>query len=236
MRKKADRMIKTAGIPDGQLFKVKLLADRSGSLGWAWSGGQMNDFTNSVLALTTALDDDGDLDAYVFHSGAEKLKEKIELSNFDGALSRLCGDTPPSGGGGRLFGRMRQATTSIQPIPFGSTNLWDGMELVMSDTRKETDGLPTLCIVATDGAPNVPVEELLKRSSEIDPIFWSFMFIGNDEHGWRYLQKLDNMPGRTRDNSGAFKGDPAAGGANYLDIIRDVPGWLQSVKAAGMVQ
>ena len=65
-------------------------------------------------------------------------------------------------------------------------------------------------------------------TAERDKIFWCLMFVGTEQHGWEWLKNLDKLPGRPRDNTTAFRGDPQAGQDNYLAMLREVPAWLAS--------
>src|SRR6478735_577726 len=73
---------------NGQVAKVALVLDYSGSMGSSYRSGAMQRLAEKVLALGTQFDDDGAIDFFVFDSSAAHLGE-ISIDDFAGSVDRL---------------------------------------------------------------------------------------------------------------------------------------------------
>lgn len=182
---------------DGVKAKVCFVLDHSGSMSSTYRSGAMQRFAEKILAVATGLDDDGDIDLFLFDSSAKHVGE-ISLSDYDGAVDRLRGNRhmgttdyagafnavrdhygfKPSGGGGGGF------------LGFGKKK---AAEIMSSD-------VPVFAVFLTDGAPNSKAQavEALTEVSRA-PIFWKFLSIGRDDMA--FLQKLDDLTDRYIDNA-----------------------------------
>ncbi|WP_424951638.1 vWA domain-containing protein [Deinococcus sp.] len=162
-------------------YRVKLVLDVSASMTGEFRSGAVNDLVRRALALATRLDDDGQVDVYLFGIQARRIGT-VSLDNVEGFVPGL------------KFGF--EGGTHYAPI----------LKLVREDSRKEASNDPVLVLFITDGATSnraAAEREILEASSE--PIFWKFMGIEAGRVDFEFLEKLDDLPGRVVDNADFFK-------------------------------
>lgn len=162
-------------------YRVKLVLDISASMTGEFRSGAVNELVRRALALATRLDDDGQVDVYLFGLQAQR-RGKVSLDNV--------GNFVP----GLKFGFE------------GGTNYVPVMKMVRDDSRAEQSTDPVLVLFITDGATSnrkAAEREMLDASSE--PIFWKFMGIEAGRVDFEFLERLDDMPGRVVDNADFFK-------------------------------
>ncbi|WP_407539777.1 VWA domain-containing protein [Deinococcus radiomollis] len=162
-------------------YRVKLVLDISASMTGEFRSGAVNELVRRALALATRLDDDGQVDVYLFGIQAQR-RGKVSLENV--------ADFVP----GLKFGF--EGGTHYSPI----------LKMVREDSRAEQSKDPVLVLFITDGATTnrkAAEREILEASSE--PIFWKFMGIEAGRVDFEFLEKLDDMPGRVVDNADFFK-------------------------------
>ena len=162
-------------------YRVKLVLDISASMTGEFRSGAVNELVRRALALATRLDDDGQVDVYLFGLQAQR-RGKVSLDNVN--------DFVP----GLKFGFE------------GGTNYVPVMKMVRDDSRAEQSADPVLVLFITDGATsNRPAAEREMLDASSEPIFWKFMGIEAGRVDFEFLEKLDDMPGRVVDNADFFK-------------------------------
>ena len=162
-------------------YRVKLVLDISASMTGEFRSGAVNDLVRRALALATRLDDDGQVDVYLFGIQAQR-RGKVSLDNVS--------DFVP----GLKFGFE------------GGTNYVPVMKMVRDDSRAESSADPVLVLFITDGATsNRPAAEREMLDASREPIFWKFMGIEAGRVDFEFLERLDDMPGRVVDNADFFK-------------------------------
>ena len=162
-------------------YRVKLVLDISASMTGEFRSGAVNELVRRALALATRLDDDGQVDVYLFGLQAQR-RGKVSLDNVN--------DFVP----GLKFGFE------------GGTNYVPVMKMVRDDSRAEQGADPVLVLFITDGATsNRPAAEREMLDASSEPIFWKFMGIEAGRVDFEFLEKLDDMPGRVVDNADFFK-------------------------------
>lgn len=192
----------------GTRAKVALVMDYSGSMSREYSSGRVQRLTERVLALATQLDDDGNIDFFVFDTSAAHLGE-VPLDNYVGAVDRLVSN--------RRMGTTDYAAAfrSVRdhfgfPVPtrktsekkglFGRKKQVEGAIEVSKPAGQSPAAEPVFAIFLTDGAPNskpAAVEALIEVSTA--PIFWKFLSIGRES--FDFLQQLDDLDTRLLDNA-----------------------------------
>ena len=162
-------------------YRVKLVLDISASMTDEFRSGAVNDLVRRALALAARLDDDGQVDVYLFGIQARRMGS-VSLDNIEGFVPGL---------------RFQfEGGTHYSPI----------LKMVREDSRKETSKDPVLVLFVTDGATSnraAAEREILEASRE--PIFWKFMGIEAGRVDFEFLEKLDDMPGRVVDNADFFR-------------------------------
>ncbi len=194
-------------------YRVKLVLDISASMTGEFRSGAVNELVRRALALATRLDDDGQVDVYLFGIQAQR-RGKVSLDNVS--------DFVP----GLKFGFE------------GGTNYVPVMKMVRDDSRAEASVDPVLVLFITDGATSnrkAAEREMLDASSE--PIFWKFMGIEAGRVDFEFLEKLDDMPGRVVDNADFFK---VKSPINLPDaelfelLVNELDSWDRDSRKAGL--
>ncbi len=194
-------------------YRVKLVLDISASMTGEFRSGAVNELVRRALALATRLDDDGQVDVYLFGIQAQR-RGKVSLDNV--------ADFVP----GLKFGF--EGGTHYSPI----------LKMVRQDSREEQSKDPVLVLFITDGATTnrkAAEREILEASSE--PIFWKFMGIEAGRVDFEFLEKLDDMPGRVVDNADFFK---VKSPINLPDaelfelLVNELDSWDRDSRKAGL--
>ena len=194
-------------------YRVKLVLDISASMTGEFRSGAVNALVRRALALATRLDDDGQVDVYLFGIQAQR-RGRVSLDNV--------ADFMP----GLKFGF--EGGTSYAPV----------MQMVREDSRKEQSSDPVLVLFITDGATSnraAAEREMLDASRE--PIFWKFMGIEAGRVDFEFLEKLDDMPGRVVDNADFFK---VKSPINLPDselfelLVNELDSWDRDSRKAGL--
>ncbi len=194
-------------------YRVKLVLDISASMTGEFRSGAVNELVRRALALATRLDDDGQVDVYLFGIRAQR-RGKVSLDNVT--------DFVP----GLKFGF--EGGTHYSPI----------LKMVREDSRQEQSTDPVLVLFITDGATSnrrAAEREILEASSE--PIFWKFMGIEAGRVDFEFLEKLDDMPGRVVDNADFFK---VKSPINLPDselfelLVNELESWDRDSRKAGL--
>ena len=94
------------------------------------------------------------------------------------------------------------------------------------------DGDPTFILFITDGenADKMASDTIIRTSSEMN-VFIQFIGIGNEK--FNYLKKLDDMPGRKRDNTGFSQMNDlnrASDSELYTNVLEQFSDWLNGIQ------
>lgn len=221
---------------NGQTAKVVLCLDYSGSMSREYSNGSMQRLSEKVLALGTQFDDDGNIDFFVFDSGAAYLGD-IGISDFEGSVNRLIG--------GRRMGSTNYADVMYmirdhfgfsKPAPV-KKGLFGKLKKVEPASAEPADE-PIYVLFLTDGTPNSE-EEAIAAITEVStaPIFWKFLSIGGGEI--EFLQKIDDLPSRFVDNADYkhVKDVDKISDADLFEALLDeFPEWIAEVRSKGLIK
>ncbi|MGM9322581.1 VWA domain-containing protein [Deinococcus aquaticus] len=162
------------------LYRVNLVLDISGSMSREYRSGAVQDLAERALALAARLDDDGQVDVYLFGIKAHRAGS-LSLDNARGFVGRL--------------NVKLEAGTHYSPV----------MQLVREDAQAAGHRIPTLVLFITDGGSSnrdAVIRQMTDSSRE--PIFWKFMGIDQGGVNFDFLEKLDDLRGRTVDNADFF--------------------------------
>lgn len=178
--KKAAVSLEKRGLGEAR-FRVKLVLDISASMTPEFSRGAVDELVRRSLALAARLDDDGQVDVYLFGIQAHRAPQ-VSLDNIVGFVPGL---------------RFRfEGGTQYAPV----------MQLVRDDCYQERSPHPALILFITDGATSNPkAAEAQIRDAAREPLFWKFMGIEAGRVNFEFLEKLDDLPGRVVDNADFFK-------------------------------
>jgi len=198
---------------DGQGgIKVRLVLDHSVSMQRWYDAGAVQRLTEQVLGLASALDDDGMIEVWYFGSNVSDV-QTLSLRPTDPRAAQA--GTRRRG----LFGRRAGALPpAVDPYyvgwvdrthpeqPWGSTNYVAAISEVVDYRKDQGETEPSLVIFQTDGGPNsrLAASQTLRRVSG-DDVFFAFVGFGpKGSGGMDYLDHLNNIGGRVRDNASAF--------------------------------
>lgn len=217
LAKKASFSLNKFGLED-QTAEVELALDYSASMSRLYESGQIQQLGESVLALATQLDDDGQVPTWFFDNGCQLMGD-IDLGSYTGAIDRF---RQRRGMGGTEYAPVIREIVKKHKKGSGLF-------------RKKT-GLPKYVLFLTDGFPNDPAEteKALVDASEY-PIFWKFISLGMEID---FLRGLDNLEGRKTDNAHyvAINGLSELTSSQLYDLLlMEWPSYLTSARQAGIL-
>lgn len=198
----------------GVRAEVILVLDVSGSSLKLFRQGVYHQLVERFLAAALHFDDDGVIPAYLFDSRLHDAPD-ITLDNVE---------------------RWSRDVAARMDL-WGTTSYAPPIEAV-TRTLRRGNAVPTYVAFVTDGGnqDRKQATQAIRDASAL-PAFFQFMAIGR-ENEFPFLQKLDELSGRTVDNAGFFAvPDPAAlsDAEFYGKIMIEFPLWLKSARSAGVL-
>lgn len=229
---------------DGQRAKVALVLDYSGSMSQEYRSGKMQRLAEKVLSVATGLDDDGDIDFFVFDSRAEHLGA-ISLSDYQGSIERLtAGRRMGTTNYAEAFLSVRNHFGFAPPVPVAPVKkgLFGGLKKELAPTVAPSTSapaeVPVFAVFLTDGAPDSK-PQAIKALTEVStaPIFWKFLSIGREDMA--FLQKLDDLTDRFIDNAD-YKHigdvDSISDKELFKALLDEYPTYLTEARAKGLIR
>jgi len=175
--------------------KVVVVLDYSGSMSGLYHDGTVQNTLNRLVPLGLTFDDNGSIELFLFSNDFRKLDD-LKLSNYENYVKEVV-----------LKSGYSMSGTHYAPVLDAIINGYK----VSSGLFKKSFVNPivdekdsTFILFVTDGE-NLDKSEsdrVILASSEKN-VFIQFVGIGNST--FNYLEKLDNMQGRSRDNIGFSK-------------------------------
>ena len=231
---KTAKKVVDASALKGRKARMALALDFSGSMHREYDNGSMQRLTEKVLALATQLDDDGQVDLFLFSTNAIYAGE-VTLSNFRDIIDA---ETKNEVMGSTNYAALFEKVLEHYRLG-GRGQKKAGMFGKLMGARDIGEGShePVLVVFLTDGAPDSESEarNMLKLASD-QPVFWEFLSIGSQKI--RFLTELDEMSGRTLDNANYSP----VGDVDKVDpdklfeiVLGEYPGWLDAAEDAGIV-
>jgi stress response protein SCP2 len=219
--------------------RVALCLDISGSMASLYSSGQMAAFTDRILALASRLDDDGDLDVFLFGNNVHQ-PSPMSLSTSQGYVGRLMQQYRLEGGT-----RYGLAIEAIRKHYFPNSTARSGTPVRAA--------IPVFVMFVTDGqTSDQDKSEKEIREASYEPIFWKFMGIGKSNKGvkkkgflarltqsdFSFLEKLDDLAGRYIDNADFFsveRPDQETDEDLYALMLTEYKDWLAQAKQKNLL-
>ena len=190
--------------------RVFVVIDRSTSMKPLYRSGAVQDVLTRLLPLALKFDDNGELEVYVFNENCTQMSP-MHLKNYMDYVKTEILDKGYEPDGGTCYAPVIRQTINDyndgSPYPAFGIYITD----VENHDKKSTD-------------------DAIKRSSSYK-IFYQFVGIGNEK--FRYLQKLDDLKGRSIDNTSFIK---VADFAKLDDeelfdkLLGDYPKWLRTLR------
>lgn len=208
--------------------KVVVVLDYSGSMNKLYSNGTVQNTIRRLVPLGLTFDDNGSIDVYLFQNGYRKIAD-LNLSNYEYYVRNVINTS------GYTMGGTRYAPV-LSAIIEGDSNkkggfLGLGRKTVTAESIVD-NGDATFILFITDGenTDKNKTNEIIKKSSDMN-VFIQFIGIGNEK--FRYLEMLDDIPGRKRDNTGFSKMkdlDKADDNELYTNVLKQFSGWLKGLQ------
>lgn len=217
--KQAGISLEKRGLAEAR-YRVCLVLDISASMDQEYLKGSVQKLAERALALAARLDDDGEVEVYLFGEKAHR-KPPLSLDNVRHYIDEL---------------RIRLEGNTKYLLP---------MKMVREDADAAGHHYPTLVLFITDGA--TANEAAVKRfmiEVSAEPIFWKFMGIRRGKRGFfsgdnfGFLEELDDMGGRTVDNADFFTVDASVtlSDAKLFDLlVNELDSWQRAAKRAGIL-
>ena len=201
--------LQKAGL-DTMTFEVVLVLDVSASMTPLFKTGQVQRLVERALAVAARLDDNGEVPVTLFGTSARE-GGTVDLTNIQGYIRSMHFDFD----GGTIY-----APAIRQVVKNASSATW-----------------PTLVLFVTDGENSDPREaEAAMTHASSEAVFFKFLALGNGP--FRFLEKLDTMPGRVVDNANfaQIKDLARTGDAELFSLIsQEISDWIPAATKAGIL-
>ena len=204
-------------IPDLQNMRarVALVLDFSGSMDHMFEDGTVQAAIERIMPIASQFDDDGELDLWIFSNGFNRL-ESVNMNNFYGIANRIYREYDMGG-------------TRYSPVM---------KDVLKKYTEEDPNYLPAYVFFLTDGDnfDKSESEKLIKETCK-EPIFWQFIGLGTDNMS--FLERLDDMKGRSVDNADFFrlaKPNHITDEDLYAKIFDEYPNWVKEVREKRIIK
>lgn len=226
-KREVHKVLLTKGVA-GDRARVILVIDKTLSMRLLYQQGTVRRVVERMVPVATQLDDDGNLEAYLYGSGYAKLPD-VTVDNADEWIATFIHLTGVHGG--RMsapidYGKQIGGVNKELPI----------MTAILDDV---VDRRPVLVLFFTDGGfhNKVPAIRRLITDAAAKPIFWQFVGLGDNQFG--VLTQLDTMTGRVVDNAGFFPVtdvDAQSDADLYRNVLAEFGDWLKAAKGLGITE
>jgi hypothetical protein len=209
---------------EGILARIVLILDKSGSARPLYNEGTFQRVVDRLLPIAMNLDDNGELDMYLFSSDNKAFKKLQSITERD-------------------FYQYVQREILGKP----ENNFWGGTEyapimreIVQQYGINDPSSIPTFVMFITDGAntDRTATKEILTKAAHY-PIFWQFIGLNKNEDEFEFLQALDDLKGRVIDNADFFQLndiDEIDDDFLYNRLMTEFPSWIQQAKSQGILK
>ncbi|WP_407542669.1 VWA domain-containing protein (plasmid) [Deinococcus radiomollis] len=201
--------LQKAGL-DTLTFEVVLVLDVSASMTPLFKSGQVQRLVERALAVAARLDDNGEVPVTLFGTHARS-GGTVDLSNISGYIRSMRF----SYDGGTVY-----APAIREVVKNASNASW-----------------PTLVLFVTDGENSDHREaEVSMTAASSEAVFFKFLALGDGP--FRFLEKLDTMPGRVVDNANfaQIENLTRTDDAELFSLIsQEIGDWIPAATKAGIL-
>lgn len=205
--------------------KVVVVLDYSGSMSRLYTNGTVQHTIDRLVPLGLTFDDNGSIDVYLFQNDYRKMAD-LSLSNYEDYVRNVIAVS------GYSMGGTNYAPVLSAIIEGGvryQGGFWRIGRMPQRTAAIVDDAEPTFILFITDGenADRNETDRIILKSSDMN-VFIQFIGIGN--YRFKYLQQLDDMPGRKRDNTGFSRMkdlEKADDNELYMNVLRQFSLWLR---------
>lgn len=200
--------------------KVVVALDYSGSMRTLYRNGTVQQTLNKLVPLGLTFDDNGSIDFYLFETGYRKMDD-LNLSNYENYVKDVI-----------LSSNYHMGQTNYSPVLNAIINGEDngiGIFNYKSKNQIVNNSNIAFILFITDGAnaDKRKTNSIIKKSSELN-VFIQFIGIGDSE--FEYLERLDDITGRKRDNTGFSKMSnlmTVSDNQLYTNVLEQFSNWLK---------
>lgn len=208
--------------------KVVVVLDYSGSMSSLYSNGTVQHTICRLVPLGLTFDDNGSIDVYLFQNDYRKISD-LTLSNYENYVKKVI-NTSGYKMGGTSYAPVLRAIIEGDSYKQGGF-LGFGRKTVTTESIVG-NGDVTFILFVTDGENSDKNEtnEIIRKSSDMN-VFIQFIGIGTQK--FRYLEMLDDIPGRKRDNTGFSKMkdlNKADDNELYTNVLKQFSRWLKGLQ------
>ena len=208
--------------------KVVVVMDYSGSMSHLYSNGAVQNTLQRLVPLGLTFDDNGEIDVYLFQNDYKRMKG-MNLSNYADYVKTVVNSSGYSMGGTN-YAHVLNAI--IKGDSKQKRGLFGKIKTVKKSEALVDDGDPTFILFITDGAngDERQTDDILRQCSDKN-VFIQFIGIGRDS--FSYLQKIDNLDGRVRDNTGFSRLTSLESISDeelYTNVLEEFSNWLKGLQ------
>jgi hypothetical protein len=212
--KERAREVRTLCLEKGITTKcrVAFVLDYSISMNNLYNSGEVQEIFERLFPVGFNLDSNREVDLFIFDDSA-KFISTVNLDNYTGIIDR------------EIRKKHRMGGTSYEPA------------ISLLESFYKEPGDPVFIIFLADGDcsdKNSTTKAMIRVSDK--PMFFQFVGIGNASMD--YLEKLDDMDGRTVDNANFFRMSSQKSFTDtelYNKLMTEYPSWLAAAKSKGIV-
>ena len=205
--------------------KVVVVLDYSGSMHTLYANGTVQRTINRLVPLGLTFDDNGTIDVFLFSTEYKKLDD-LNIMNYESYVNFVAKNSGMNMGGTMYSPVLRAiivGDTVKKGLFFGKAEYTPPIV---------DNGEPTFVLFITDGenADNINTNEIIMRSSSMN-VFIQFIGIGTEK--FEYLRKLDDLPGRVRNNTGFSQMESLDGASDqelYTNVLGQFANWLRGLQ------
>lgn len=209
-----EKVILEKGI-SGKQSRVALVLDYSYSMDSLYRNGSVQKLVERLLPVGVKFDDNQAIDLFIFsNNGNEKFICEVSPNEFDGVVENKV----------------------LKKYSMGGTN-YAGIIRLLTKKYTSEKGDPAYIMFVADGdcSDQSEAEVAIKEASKYG-LFFQFIGIGNASFG--FLEKLDNMSGRTVDNANFFSVDNVDkmnDNQLYEKLMNEYPEWLKEASQLSII-
>lgn len=255
LRKKMVLDLKKSKGIRGQQAQVALVLDYSGSMSTLYNNGTVQKTIDRILPIGLGFDDNGEVDAYLFHNGYIKIDKTININNY---TTFVKDKTSKFGMGGTDYApvimkiledyigdlHISAPVVEEQKGFFGKiSNKLFGSDTSAKPTSKITIpnakklNVPVYVIFITDGenSDHEAARNAIQLASKFG-IFFQFVGIGHES--FKFLKELDTMGGRVIDNANFLEIkdlNTIDDSSLYNKLMFEFPSWIVLAQQKGII-
>ena len=216
--------------------QVVVVLDYSGSMSSLYNNGTVQQTLNRLVPLGLTFDDNGAVEVFLFQNDFKQL-DAMTLDNYADYVDSVARKSGYSMGG-TCYAPVLRAVINGADVSY--TEVEEVKGFLGIKKQKEVvklkhqpglvnDDVPTYILFITDGANSdeSKTSELLREVCTKN-VFIQFVGIGNES--FRYLEQLDTLSGRSRDNTGFCRMTDLTAVPDeqlYTTVLAEFANWLK---------